>query len=249
MLEDPSSPEARPDSAAASDSVPWTGWDLVGALCIGLALGVAGAIVGFMGASALGAEPSVTTSVSAASVVIYAGLGLAGWGFALRRRNASFADAGFRWTGVGPVLLALPLVVALMIATFAVLTVTSAIVGDVPTAQEQVAPGDVTLGPTDLVWLLLAGAVAAPVVEEFLFRGLLFPYLRARKGVTFAVLASAALFAALHFVPPLIPALFVFGIVQALVVYRLKSIYPAIALHALNNAILLIAVYVTLAET
>ncbi|MDQ4065245.1 MAG: CPBP family intramembrane metalloprotease [Actinomycetota bacterium] len=247
MLDQSPSPDARPDAPTAY-AVPWTGWDLVGALCVGLALGVAGAFVGFLIVRALGADPSVTTSVSIASVVIYAALGGAAWGFALRRRNATFADAGFRWVGVGPLLLTLPLVVVLMLATYAVLTVTAGVVGDVPTAQEQVAPGETSLLPADLLWLLLAGAIAAPLVEEFIFRGLLFPYLRARKGVAFAVIASAALFAVLHFVPPLIPALFVFGIVQALVAYRLKSIYPAIALHALNNGILLLAVYVTLAE-
>lgn len=248
MLEEPSS-LPTPSQEADATGVPWTGWDLVGAMCVGLALGVGLAFALFFLVRALSPDPSLTTTFSVASVGVYAGLAMAAWGFALRRRHASFADAGFRWVGVGRVLLAIPLVFGLMIATFAVLTVTNAVVGDVPTAQEQVAPGETTLVTADLVWLLLAGAVAAPIVEEFYFRGLLFPYLRARKGVTYAVIASSALFAVLHFVPPLIPALFVFGVVQALVVYRLRSIYPAIALHALNNAILLVAVYMSLAET
>ncbi|MDQ4065663.1 MAG: CPBP family intramembrane metalloprotease [Actinomycetota bacterium] len=246
MLDEASSQGAQPGDAP--DRVPWTGWDLVAGLCMGLALGVAGVVAGFFLARSIGYEPTEVTTYSSASVVIYAAIGLASWGFALRRRDATFADAGFRWTGIGPVLLAFPLVLVLMIATFAVLTVTSSVLGDVPTAQEQVAPGETSLLPIDLVWLLLAGAVAAPIVEEFIFRGLLFPYLRARKGVVFGVMASSALFAALHFVPPLLPALFVFGVVQALVVHRLRSLYPAVALHALNNAILLLAVYATLGE-
>lgn len=240
----PPSPEETDPSG-----VPWTGWDLVGALCVGLALGVGLAFAFYGIVQATSRDPSLTTSYSVASVGIYAGLAIAAWGFALRRRKATFADAGFRWVGVGRLLLAIPLVFGLMVATFIVLTVTNAIGGDVPTAQEQVAPGETSLAAPDLVWLLVAGAVAAPIVEEFYFRGLLFPYLRARKGITFAVVGSSALFAVLHFVPPLIPALFVFGVVQAFVVYRLRSIYPAIALHALNNAILLVAVYMSLAGT
>lgn len=248
MLDESSPPEPRvetPDGA----TVPWTGWDLVASMCVGLALGVGGAFAVVLALRGLGADLSDTTIYSVASVVIYGAFGLAAWGFALRRHAATFQDAGFRWVGVGPLILAFPLVGLLIFATFVILALTSAIIGDVPTAREQVVPGETSLLLVDLFWLLLAAAVAAPIVEEFFFRGLLFPYLRARRGLVFAVMVSAALFAVVHFVPPLIPALFVFGIVQALVAYRLKSIYPAIVMHAFNNAVLLLFVYASLGQT
>jgi hypothetical protein len=61
-----------------------------------------------------------------------------------------------------------------------------------------------------------------------------------------AVLVSSALFAVFHFTPVLMPALFVFGIVQAWLVQRFDSLYPAILLHAINNGVLMVAVYLSL---
>lgn len=211
-------------------------------LAVGLSLGVGLTVVSFAALGDVVAD-SVTAQVSLAGVMVYAGLAFAGWGIALRRRGARLVDAGFRWAGVGPLILALPLVLILMFTTGLVIYISDALFGGVPSAQEQVAPGGTTLSSSDLYWLLLAGAVAAPIVEEFFFRGLLFPYLRARAGLWIGVLGSSALFSVMHFVPPLIPALLVFGVIQALVVHRYKTLYPAMILHAINNAVLLIGVY------
>lgn len=188
-------------------------------------------------------EEGSPAQVSLAGVMIYVGVAFAGWAIALRRRGATFADAGFRWAGGGPLLVAIPVVGGLVIVTFAVLSLTDLLIGGVPTAQDQVAPGDTTLTRADLYWLLLVGAIAAPVVEEFFFRGLLFPYLRARSALWLAVFLSSALFAVMHFVPPLIPALLAFGAVEALVFQRYKSLYPAMLVHGINNAFLLVGVY------
>ncbi|MCA1694437.1 MAG: CPBP family intramembrane metalloprotease, partial [Actinobacteria bacterium] len=120
------------------------------------------------------------------------------------------------------------------------------LLGDVPTAQEQVIPGQSTLPVWDLLALIAAGAIAAPFAEEFLFRGLLYRYLRSRRSVLAAILISSLVFALAHFTPVLIPVLFVFGIAEALVAERYDSLYPAMALHALNNAALFIALFLTL---
>lgn len=224
------------------NAVPWSSWDLLLALVVGLAIGSGLTLVGFAVLGGVLAD-SPTAQVSFAGVMIYAGIAFAGWGIAVRRRRATLADAGFRWVGIAPILLAVPLALGLMLATGIVIWVSDMLFGGVPSAQEQVAPVGTTLTRIDLYWLLLVGAVAAPVVEEFFFRGLLFPYLKARAGLWVGILGSSVLFAVMHFVPPLIPALLVFGAIQALVVHRLKSLYPAILLHAINNWILLVGVY------
>ncbi|HEV3473745.1 MAG TPA: CPBP family intramembrane glutamic endopeptidase, partial [Actinomycetota bacterium] len=226
-----------------TDVVRWSGWHLLGVLVLGLALGVG---LGIVAIAILGGpmeEGLTVAQASAAGVMVYVGIAFTGWSIALRRRHATFADAGFRWVGIAPILLAIPLVLGLMFATGLVIWATDALIGGVPSAQEQVAPVGTTLTRSDLYWLLLVGAVAAPVVEEFFFRGLLFNYLKARAGLWMSILGSSALFAVMHFIPPLIPALLVFGAIQALVVHRLKSLYPAILLHAINNWILLVGVY------
>jgi len=77
--------------------------------------------------------------------------------------------------------------------------------------------------------------LAAPIVEEFTFRGLGFRLL-APFGTVVAVLGTAVAFAADHGLVEGFPALFLFGIGVALVRLRTGSIYPGMMLHACFNA-------------
>ena len=84
--------------------------------------------------------------------------------------------------------------------------------------------------------LILAG-VLAPIVEETLFRGVVFGSLQAYFGKWTAAVISAAIFSALHlqaygFIPR-----FVLGMFLVYLYDRYKSLYPAIALHGLNNIV------------
>ncbi len=93
------------------------------------------------------------------------------------------------------------------------------------------------------VGAVLAFAVVAPVAEELLFRGLLLPGLTPRYGRPAAIVATAALFGAVHFSPGLLavaaPAL-VAGLVLGALAARTGSVLPAIAAHAGNNALVLL---------
>jgi membrane protease YdiL (CAAX protease family) len=82
--------------------------------------------------------------------------------------------------------------------------------------------------------------IAAPIVEEFTFRGLGFRLL-APFGMFVAVVGTAAAFAADHGLVEGFPALFLFGIAVALVRLRTGSIYPGMMLHACFNAFALAA--------
>ncbi|GIW70662.1 MAG: hypothetical protein KatS3mg102_0204 [Planctomycetota bacterium] len=86
----------------------------------------------------------------------------------------------------------------------------------------------------DLVLVAAIACVLAPLAEEVLFRGLLYLPLRARLGRTGAIVASAALFAAVH--PPVdMPAVFALGVALALAYERAGSLWAPIAAHAANN--------------
>ncbi len=61
-----------------------------------------------------------------------------------------------------------------------------------------------------------------------------------------AVGVTAALFAAVHFVPAAIPVLAVYGLLLGLIRSRTDSIVPGAVAHALNNAVA-IAVAIALA--
>jgi uncharacterized protein len=86
----------------------------------------------------------------------------------------------------------------------------------------------------------LVVVVAAPIVEEFTFRGLGFRLLTP-LGTFVAVVGTALAFAADHGLVEGFPALFVFGISVALIRLRTGSIYPGMMLHACFNAFALAA--------
>jgi ABC-2 type transport system permease protein len=87
----------------------------------------------------------------------------------------------------------------------------------------------------DQLWIAVLAVAAAPIFEEFIFRGLIFGGLRRTLGLTVSVLASAAIFALVH--PPfsVIPV-FGLGIAAALVYERTRLLIGPIAVHAVYNA-------------
>jgi membrane protease YdiL (CAAX protease family) len=109
-------------------------------------------------------------------------------------------------------------------------------------------------GPQDLVkfamdrtqptWIAIAlavyGVAIAPVVEEALYRGVLYPAIRSwlggtRRAVWVSALVTSALFAAAHMdVTALVP-LFVLAMVLALAFERTNSLAGSIFAHALFN--------------
>lgn len=56
-----------------------------------------------------------------------------------------------------------------------------------------------------------------------------------------AVIASSALFAAIHVTPGVFFPLMILGAVMAILTVRTKSIYPAIAFHMINNSMAFVA--------
>ena len=103
-------------------------------------------------------------------------------------------------------------------------------------------------GPADLAdatvslhaspWFFVLAVLAAPLFEEFIFRGLIFGGLRRSMPLWLAALVSAALFALVH--PPLAMApVLLLGLATALVYERSKSLLAPMAVHATYNALLL----------
>jgi membrane protease YdiL (CAAX protease family) len=111
--------------------------------------------------------------------------------------------------------------------------------------------------PDDVLWQMLGGvqqqfgiaaavwivAVAAPVTEEFLFRGLLYRSFAAHLRPLWANVVQAALFSAMHVanVQGTI-LLFVLGLTLGTVTRRSGGLLAAIALHAIFNLILALIV-------
>jgi len=97
--------------------------------------------------------------------------------------------------------------------------------------QESLVPAGVPLWET-----LLVIAVTPAICEELLFRGGLARALEPRAGRWGAILASAALFAALHFSVYRFAATFALGVLLGWVTLTTRSVKPAMWIHGLNNA-------------
>lgn len=93
---------------------------------------------------------------------------------------------------------------------------------------------------------VLAAVVIAPVLEEFLFRGFLYPVLRQRIGMHAAVIGNSLLFALVHANLAGFLGLFVLSCGLTLSYEFSKSIWTPILIHGLFNLISVVALFVTL---
>lgn len=92
--------------------------------------------------------------------------------------------------------------------------------------------------PTLRWWLLALAVLAAPIFEEFIFRGLIFGGLRRSMGLLPAAAASAAVFAIVHPPGSIIPVFFL-GLCTALAYERSRALAAPMLTHAVYNAVVL----------
>jgi membrane protease YdiL (CAAX protease family) len=91
-------------------------------------------------------------------------------------------------------------------------------------------------GMLGLIAMLLLLAVAAPVVEELMFRGLLQRGLATQIPDLAALAITSTLFAAVHFQPVQFPGLLIAGLVFGGLSLRSGRLGPAIMAHVFFNA-------------
>ena len=89
----------------------------------------------------------------------------------------------------------------------------------------------------DRILLIGTALVIAPVAEELIFRGYLFGVLCRYTGRWWALLISALIFAAIHAHIPSLAGLFALAITLTLVYEGTGSLWAAILMHSLFNAI------------
>jgi membrane protease YdiL (CAAX protease family) len=92
-------------------------------------------------------------------------------------------------------------------------------------------------------WLLLAGIVVAPVVEELFFRGFVYAGLAERYSWRKAAVISSAFFALVHLQLTAVLPIFILGYIFAYLYRRSGSIWPAVLMHVSTNALGLGAAY------
>lgn len=88
------------------------------------------------------------------------------------------------------------------------------------------------------IWASFAASVLiAPIIEETLFRGLLFSSLRTKLPIWAAALIAAAIFGLLHGQINAMIYTFIFGLLLTWLYVRSRSLLPGVLLHTLNNMI------------
>jgi CAAX protease family protein len=233
----PPPPPTRPE--LPEGTIPrWPAWYAgVGFLVALIAtLLVVGILAAALGVTSEDEDPTFTVIATFLQGLIFIGTAVVFASFVRKPRPEQFGLRPTRfWPAVGWA--------ALAISVFYVgIAIYTAILQ--PDAEQTVAQD---LGAEQgTVGLIAAGFMVvcvAPVAEEFFFRGFFYRALRSRYSVLAAAAIDGLLFGVIHydfsgadallFVPPLATLGFLF----CLLYERTGSLYPVIALHALNNAI------------
>ena len=108
------------------------------------------------------------------------------------------------------------------------------------------------LSPFALITVLISILVFAPLLEEYLFRGILQSWLRRKIGSVWAIFITAAAFALLHYNGrqgwtniPLITSLFALGCYLGFVYEKTRSLFTPIVLHVTFNFISVMRIILT----
>ena len=144
--------------------------------------------------------------------------------------RAALPALGFRSVGWRPVVLG--------VLVTEVLSVAVSQLGIEPEGMKEVSkiarePG--------FVGSLLAMAVLAPLVEELVFRGLLYGWLAGRWGTIVAWIVSSLAFAAAHVEPAHAILVLPLGLWFGWLRRRTDSLWPSLVAHMINNGIAIAA--------
>lgn len=86
-------------------------------------------------------------------------------------------------------------------------------------------------------WAMITTIVAAPILEEILFRGMIQDTLVRHYGAMRGIIVAAAIFGIIHIIPQQAINAFFIGLILGYIYLKTKSLLPVIIIHAINNAI------------
>lgn len=162
------------------------------------------------------------------------------WGFVLRpegspgalRRRATLRLRPLSPEGVRATLAAVPV---LFVLSWALGEVWMRLV---PVPPESLAPFRALTGtPLGRLAVTLLAVACAPLLEEFVFRGLVQHPLERRWGPAPAIALTSLVFALGHLLPWVLPLHLLLGLTFGYAVYATRSIWAGVILHAANNSL------------
>ena len=234
--ETPTAPASRPTGRAG-----WPPWLSIAAFAAGYGATIVFGIIVITLAGAFGASTSDPPSGVNIGLTVVQNAALIGAAYFFAALSGRPAASDFGLTRPGRPWHSAGLLIAVWIAFFAASAVWAlALELDEPqTLPEELGATGPLLNALAVVVLV---TVIAPLGEELFFRGFFFGALRNWRGWVVAATLTGALFGLIHVgsapVGYLVPLAF-FGFGLCLLYEKTGSLYPSIALHALNNSIAL----------
>jgi len=115
-----------------------------------------------------------------------------------------------------------------------------------PQPQQIVVHFMETLGSLDVLFYGVLVVVLGPLAEEVFFRGLLYPYLRAKMGIILAVVVSSLLFSLVHWEFWSLFPTFIAGIGFAFIFEKARTLWAPVLAHVIWNFMGIIGVFVSI---
>ena len=236
---------------AAHLNVPWTVWQATSTFLLAwIALPLVIVLVLAVLAPYLPFAHSLTAGLQSGDVKVSFGLDLldaaAALGFValyLRRYHLGWASVGWRKAPLGKTVLyfVVGFVGFLLVATL-LLTLVSLL--DPSFNANQAQTNEYTGAvKTNRSLTLIALVLIPPIIEETVFRGFIFPAMAKKWGIIWGAIGSSALFGIAHLQANVSIYTFALGLVLCFFYVKLKSIFPGMAIHMLNNFLAFYALY------
>lgn len=187
-------------------------------------------LVGSLVAGVLMASKGVATLTPDITFIFYLIQMIPTIAFVVWRRHRAGLDVGIH-LGVGRI--HFPMILWGVVVLLASGVVIEPLLELFPSAPYEAVQQTIGLGG----WAIMSTVVAAPILEEVLFRGVIFESCRERLGKGGAVLLSALLFGLIHGIPVQIVNAFVVGLILGYIYLRTRSLMSVIVLHAINNGL------------
>jgi membrane protease YdiL (CAAX protease family) len=194
----------------------------------------------------LNAEPTFAQTIALAGMETVALVGSV-YQLGMLRRGISWKELGLKSLNNRWLLIAVTISL-LAIPITGLITLLVLQVFDLPFENPQLdffLPQGISLPA--IVWVIIFGGITVPFAEELFFRGVLYRWLRKHWSMWPSIILSALIFGAIHLDIAVGLTAFILGMVLAWIYERSQNLWAPFLIHALNNSLRLLLLYILVA--
>ncbi len=219
---------------------PWKLVDFLVVMALLCTMFLMGVVVNLMGQAKAGYDTAIDPTIGFVFYVCVCGVIVGFIHLMVRSRGANWGRAfGFRWAQQTSALLAALGVTLIVFPTALFLRTASAEMMDKlqlqPVTQPSVEMLQTTVAIAPQIYLAIQAVVFAPLIEELLFRGILYPFIRQQGYPKLALLGTSVLFGALHLNMVLFVPMTFLGLMLVWLYEKTDNLAAPIFSHSLFN--------------